>query len=44
VNREKKGPQIVLSRTDPALLVKLFEQEVPIYDGSADSRRGARGR
>ncbi len=30
-----KGPQVVLSRTDPALLVKLFEQEVPeIYDGT----------
>ena len=33
--RNTKGPQIVLSRTDPALLVKLFEQEVPeIYDGT----------
>ena len=27
--RSTKGPQIVLSRTDPALLIKLFEQEVP---------------
>ena len=35
VNRNAKGPQIVLSRTDAALLVKLFEQEVPeIYDGT----------
>ena len=35
VNRNAKGPQIVLSRTDPALLIKLFEQEVPeIYDGT----------
>src|SRR5207344_1045067 len=25
VNRSAKGPQIVLSRTDPALLIKLFE-------------------
>ena len=33
VNRSTKGQQIMLSRTDPALLVKLFEQEVPeIYD------------
>ena len=33
VNRSAKGPQIVLSRTDAALLIKLFEQEVPeIYD------------
>ena len=30
-----KGPQVVVSRTDPALLVKLFEMEVPeIYDGT----------
>ncbi len=35
VTRNAKGPQVVLSRTDPALLVKLFEQEVPeIYDGT----------
>src|SRR5512136_249139 len=35
VNRSTKGPQIVLSRTDAALLIKLFEQEVPeIYDGT----------
>jgi len=35
VNRSTKGPQIVLSRTDPALLIKLFEQEVPeIYDAA----------
>jgi len=33
--RNTKGPQIVLSRTDPALLMKLFEQEVPeIYDST----------
>ncbi len=33
VTRSTKGQQIMLSRTDPALLVKLFEQEVPeIYD------------
>ncbi|MBI4475658.1 MAG: transcription termination/antitermination protein NusA, partial [Acidobacteria bacterium] len=35
VSRSAKGPQIILSRTDPALLIKLFEQEVPeIYDGT----------
>ena len=35
VTLNAKGPQVVLSRTDPALLVKLFEQEVPeIYDGT----------
>ena len=45
VNRSAKGPQIVLSRTDPALLIKLFEQEVPeIYDGTVDHQgRRARG-
>src|SRR5688572_13302223 len=39
VNRSAKGPQIVMSRTDAALLIKLFEQEVPeIYDGSVMMR------
>lgn len=34
VRREKKGPQIFLSRTHPQFLAKLFAQEVPeIYDG-----------
>src|SRR6187397_1692146 len=43
VNRGAKGPQIVLSRTDPALLVKLFEQEVPeIYDGTVMIRGAVR--
>jgi N utilization substance protein A len=43
VNRSAKGPQIMLSRTDPALLVKLFEQEVPeIYDGTVQIRGAVR--
>src|SRR3954451_19731283 len=43
VNRSAKGPQIVLSRTDPALLIKLFEQEVPeIYDGTVMTRGAVR--
>ncbi|MPY90975.1 MAG: transcription termination/antitermination protein NusA [Luteitalea sp.] len=43
VNKNVKGPQIVLSRTDPALLVKLFEQEVPeIYDGTVMIRGAVR--
>jgi N utilization substance protein A len=43
VNRSAKGPQIVLSRTDPALLIKLFEQEVPeIYDGTVMIRGAVR--
>ena len=33
VLKSAKGPQVVVSRTDPALLIKLFEMEVPeIYD------------
>jgi N utilization substance protein A len=43
VNRSAKGPQVVLSRTDPALLIKLFEQEVPeIYDGTVMIRGAVR--
>ncbi len=35
VERASKGPQVVLSRTDPLLVKKLFEMEVPeIYDGT----------
>ena len=35
VHKQPKGPQVVLSRTDPRLLAKLFEMEVPeIYDGT----------
>src|SRR5512136_520493 len=30
-----KGPQVILSRTDPRLLIRLFEMEIPeIYDGT----------
>lgn len=43
VNKNAKGPQVVLSRTDPALLIKLFEQEVPeIYDGTVMIRGAVR--
>jgi transcription termination/antitermination protein NusA len=43
VNRSAKGPQIMLSRTDPALLIKLFEQEVPeIYDSTVMIRGAVR--
>src|SRR5947209_1671285 len=43
VNRGAKGPQIMLSRTDPALLIKLFEQEVPeIYDSTVMIRGAVR--
>jgi N utilization substance protein A len=34
VDRAARDAQVVLSRTDPGLVIKLFEQEVPeIYDG-----------
>jgi N utilization substance protein A len=34
IDREARGPQIILARTDVGLLVKLFELEVPeIYEG-----------
>src|SRR3970040_294330 len=32
VSKSAKGPQIVVSRTDPALLIKLFEQEGPGHE------------
>jgi N utilization substance protein A len=39
VQKSAKGPQVIVSRTDPALLVKLFEMEVPeIYDGTVQIR------
>ena len=43
VNLGAKGAQVVMSRTDPALLIKLFEQEVPeIYDGTVIIRGAVR--
>src|SRR4026209_2322111 len=43
VNRSTKGPQTVLSWADPALLIKLVEQEVPeIYDGTVMIRGAVR--
>jgi N utilization substance protein A len=38
-----KGPQIILSRTHPGLLIKLFEQEVPeIYEGIVEVKGAVR--
>ncbi|MDX1582123.1 MAG: transcription termination factor NusA [Thermoanaerobaculia bacterium] len=35
VHTQPKGPQVILSRTDSLLLMRLFEMEVPeIYDGT----------
>src|SRR6059036_3992877 len=43
VELSSKGPQIVLSRTHPGLLVKLFAQEVPeIYEGIVEVKGAAR--
>ena len=34
IDREARGPQVILSRSDPRLVEKLFEAEVPeIYEG-----------
>ena len=43
VRREQRGPQVILSRTDPSFMLKLFMQEVPeIYDGVIEVRAVAR--
>lgn len=43
VERTTKGPQILLSRTHPGLLKRLFELEVPeIYDGVVEIKAVAR--
>ncbi len=35
VHRLSKGPQIIISRADPSLLIRLFETEIPeVYDGT----------
>jgi N utilization substance protein A len=41
--RSAKGPQVIVSRADPALIVKLFEMEVPeIYDGTVILKNAVR--
>ena len=43
VRRENRGPQIFLSRTEPAFMAALFGQEVPeIYDGIIEIKAVAR--
>jgi len=43
VENTTKGPQIILSRTHPGLLKRLFELEVPeIFDGTVEIRSVAR--
>jgi N utilization substance protein A len=43
VNKQARGSQIVLSRSSPGLLIKLFEMEVPeIYEGIVKIEAAAR--
>ncbi|MGI6013894.1 MAG: transcription termination factor NusA [Oscillospiraceae bacterium] len=43
VKKSTRGPQIILSRTHPCLVIRLFELEVPeIYNGEVEIRSVAR--
>lgn len=43
IRKSPRGPQVVVSRTHPGLLKRLFEQEVPeIYDGTVEIKSIAR--
>ena len=43
VRRTTRGPQVMVSRTHPGLVKRLFELEVPeIYDGTVEIRSIAR--
>ena len=43
VRRATKGPQVLISRTHPGLVKRLFELEVPeVYDGTVEIRSMAR--
>jgi N utilization substance protein A len=43
VEMSNKGPQIILSRTHPGFLIKLFEQEAPeVYEGIVEIKSAAR--
>ena len=43
VSRTSRGPQVIVSRTDPALLARLFEMEVPeIYEGTVVVKNAVR--
>ena len=43
VHRLSKGPQIVVSRSDPSLLIRLFEMEIPeVYDGTVVIKNAVR--
>ncbi|RPI27597.1 MAG: transcription termination/antitermination protein NusA [Acidobacteria bacterium] len=43
VHKLSKGPQIIVSRTDPSLLMRLFEMEIPeVYDGTVQIKTAVR--
>lgn len=43
VKQTNRGPEVIVSRTDPKFLIRLFEIEVPeIYDGIIEIKRVAR--
>ncbi|UCF37871.1 MAG: transcription termination factor NusA, partial [Acidobacteriota bacterium] len=43
VHRLTKGPQIICSRTDPSLLIRLFEAEIPeVYDNTVVIKNAVR--
>ncbi len=43
VHRLAKGPQIVVSRADPSLLIRLFEMEIPeVYDATVVIKNAVR--
>ncbi len=43
VNKESRGPQIIMSRTHPGFLIQLFKLEVPeIYEGIVEVKGAAR--
>ena len=43
VSQTNRGPEVIVSRTDPQFLIRLFEIEVPeIYDGIIEMKRVAR--
>ena len=43
VSQTNRGPEVIVSRTDPQFLIRLFEIEVPeIYDGIIEIKRVAR--
>ncbi len=43
VREDAKGPQVVISRTHPGFLIKLFQMEVPeIYEGIVEIKGAAR--